>query len=81
MAAEAAVIKPETLDATTKDPTTDLTFKGNDMLLDCRTWFDGCNRCSVRDGRIGRCGRTYCRTRGTAYCMIKEAKADIIKID
>ena len=76
--AAAPVIRPE-FDATTKDPTKDVTFGKDDLLTGCKVWFDGCNKCSVYDGRIGRCGRKWCRRKKEAFCTVKVVTAAAIE--
>ena len=34
--------------------------KTPDIPKDCISWFDGCNICTVKDGRLGACTRKYC---------------------
>merc|ERR1740123_1491118 len=34
----------------------------------CVSWFDGCNKCSVVDGRLGGCTRNACDAMGPAGC-------------
>ncbi len=35
----------------------------------CASWFDGCNTCSVRNGRIEMCTLMYCFTNSPTRCM------------
>ena len=37
-------------------------------LENCATWFDGCNTCMVRDGRILGCTKMYCQEKSKPYC-------------
>merc|ERR1711937_754604 len=34
----------------------------------CISWFDGCNTCSVADGKIKMCTLMYCFVKGMPYC-------------
>ena len=63
-------------DATYKDPRKDLTFEKDNLLKDCSLWFDGCNTCSVIDGKIARCTRQWCRRKKEAYCKTFVLTAD-----
>ena len=63
-----AYYKDPEYDATYKDPRKDLSFDKDNLLDNCKLWFDGCNTCSVIDGKIARCTRKWCRRKGQAYC-------------
>jgi hypothetical protein len=41
-----------------------------DQLKNCKTWFDGCNHCFVRDGQIAGCTKMYCLKKGKATCLL-----------
>ena len=41
-----------------------------DDLKNCKTWYDGCNRCFVKDGKIGGCTMMYCLQKGEAKCLV-----------
>lgn len=34
----------------------------------CTSWYDGCNTCSVRNGKLEACTLMYCETPGTPKC-------------
>jgi len=34
----------------------------------CASWYDGCNTCSVNNGKIGECTRMYCFSPGESEC-------------
>ena len=34
----------------------------------CKVWYDGCNTCMCRNGRIAGCTKRYCVRKGRAYC-------------
>jgi len=34
----------------------------------CASWYDGCNTCSVNNGKIGACTRMYCFSPGESEC-------------
>ena len=36
---------------------------------DCVQWFDGCNKCSINQGKIQLCTTMACFTNGPSYCM------------
>ena len=38
----------------------------------CLTWNDGCNTCSVSDGKLALCTEMYCFAQGTPNCMVYE---------
>ena len=40
----------------------------NNIPSNCATWFDGCNTCSIENGRIGACTMMMCFTQGTPEC-------------
>lgn len=40
----------------------------NNIPANCATWFDGCNTCSVENGRIGACTMMMCFTQGSPEC-------------
>ena len=42
-----------------------------DQLKNCKTWYDGCNRCFVKDGKIGGCTMMYCLQKGEAKCLVE----------
>lgn len=35
----------------------------------CVTWFDGCNNCSAKDGKLIGCTRKYCEEKAPARCV------------
>ena len=35
---------------------------------DCVQWFDGCNRCSINQGKIQTCTNMACFIKGPSYC-------------
>jgi hypothetical protein len=41
---------------------------------DCTSWYDGCNTCFVRSGKILGCTRRACFRKGKAYCRQHAAK-------
>jgi len=41
-------------------------------------WFDGCNNCSVFDGKIGACTRKFCSTYEEPKCLDKEEEKPTI---
>ena len=41
-----------------------------DNFKNCKTWYDGCNRCFVKDGKIGGCTMMYCLQKGEAKCLV-----------
>ena len=36
----------------------------------CLTWNDGCNTCSVNEGKLALCTEMYCFAQGTPNCMV-----------
>jgi len=40
----------------------------NKIPDNCATWFDGCNTCSVNNGKLGACTRMYCYTQAESTC-------------
>lgn len=51
-------------------------MKRDGYLEKCATWFDGCNDCSVEDGKIDACTLKYCRNNTKAFCKEKVAVGD-----
>lgn len=47
------------------------TTTSNTIPLDCNSWFDGCNTCQVKDGRILGCTKKVCKlnARIKPYCL------------
>ncbi len=46
-----------------------LEYKRTGMdLSDCISYFDGCNTCTVKDGRPFACTLMYCETPAEPYC-------------
>lgn len=45
--------------------------EAKDTSKDCLLWFDGCNNCSVENGRIRKCTKRYCskKTRKASKCL------------
>ena len=41
-----------------------------DELKNCKTWYDGCNHCFVKDGKIGGCTMMYCLQKGEGKCLV-----------
>ena len=35
----------------------------------CASWYDGCNRCMVHEGKVGSCTRMMCFTQGLSTCL------------
>jgi len=49
---------------------------------DCTSWYDGCNTCFVRGGKILGCTRRACFTKGKAYCKAHAKKqVDVIHME
>ena len=42
---------------------------GNNIPLNCDTWFDGCNTCRVSNGILGPCTRMMCFREENPYCI------------
>lgn len=42
---------------------------GNNIPLDCTSWFDGCNTCRVNNGILGPCTRLMCFREERPYCI------------
>ena len=40
----------------------------NNIPENCTNWFDGCNNCFVKDGKIGGCTRMACEKNEEAKC-------------
>ena len=38
---------------------------------DCKTWYDGCNTCQCKNGKIGGCTKMGCPTKKEPYCKTK----------
>ena len=38
-------------------------------LTNCIRYFDGCNNCSVKDGKADACTRMYCETPSEPKCL------------
>jgi hypothetical protein len=38
-------------------------------LTNCTSYFDGCNTCTVQDGKIGGCTRMFCETPEAPKCL------------
>ena len=39
----------------------------------CASWYDGCNTCAVRDGRLDACTEMYCETPKEPKCLDSDA--------
>lgn len=37
----------------------------------CKTWYDGCNTCFCKNGKITGCTKKFCRKYGKPYCKTK----------
>ena len=47
---------------------------------DCVSWFDGCNRCMVHDGKLNACTRMYCYSQqDNPHCMSYKAGTSPLK--
>ena len=62
----------------TKRPTTDCPSGITDdygQCVDegCASWYDGCNTCAVRDGRLDACTEMYCDTPKEPKCLESDA--------
>ena len=44
---------------------------------DCLTWNDGCNTCSLVNGKLGVCTEMYCFQQGIPYCMVPAPEVGI----
>jgi hypothetical protein len=42
----------------------------NVVPMNCLSWYDGCNTCSVRNGQLGSCTRTMCFTEDVPRCLL-----------
>ncbi len=40
------------------------------QLIHCKTWYDGCNRCFVKNGKIGGCSMMYCIRKKEPKCLV-----------
>jgi hypothetical protein len=49
-------------------PVEDEKAKLQAQLNNCASWYDGCNTCMVKDGKIRGCTRMACRTKKEPYC-------------
>lgn len=60
----------------------DMVSSGKQKAIDpnCTSYFDGCNNCSVKDGRPDACTLMYCETPSEPKCNAY-ATGDAIKID
>jgi hypothetical protein len=47
----------------------DVVNVNGDIPLNCLTWYDGCNTCSVNNGNIEGCTLMYCFTTNEPYCQ------------
>lgn len=58
-----------------------LEYKRTGMdLTNCVSYFDGCNNCSVKDGRPDACTLMYCETPSEPKCN-EYASGDAVKLD
>lgn len=39
-------------------------------LSTCSSYFDGCNTCTVKDGKLAWCTKKYCQTNETPKCLV-----------
>lgn len=46
-------------------------------LSNCVSYFDGCNNCSVKDGKIEACTKMYCETPRAPECLEEKTWADV----
>lgn len=53
------------MDKCKKHDTNDIDIK---IPEKCSTWYDGCNTCSIRDGKINMCTMRMCIRKGNPYC-------------
>ena len=42
---------------------------GPTIPYNCASWYDGCNRCMINEGKIGGCTRMMCFTQGLSTCL------------
>jgi len=73
-----APTEPPTTEAPTEPPTTEAPTtiasaeeNEDSELLGCVSWYDGCNTCSVENGKIGICTEVVCIHKGKTYCKQK----------
>ena len=57
-------------------------MNGNCIENNCMSWYDGCNRCMVRNGQINGCTRMFCmkQHQGKAHCMGYEKGNKLLKV-
>lgn len=63
-----SMFEAEAFDAAT-DEKTQVVSKGRVIPEGCISWFDGCNKCTVKDGKLGACTKMACKSeKATAKC-------------
>jgi len=66
------VKKPEDKDtsptADTAQPPPDTQLGPGECPKNCTSWYDGCNTCQCKDGKIGGCTKMGCPTKKDPYC-------------
>lgn len=53
----------------------------NNIPADCVSWFDGCNRCMVRDGQMVGCTRMMCVQTQAPRCLLHSVHTSLSNND
>ena len=54
----------------TSEPSPDAQLPPDKCPKDCESWYDGCNTCQCKDGKIGGCTKMGCPTKAAPYCKL-----------
>ena len=52
----------------TAAPSSDAQLPAGECPKDCTSWYNGCNTCQCKDGKIGGCTKMGCPTKKEPYC-------------
>ena len=52
----------------TAGPSSDAQLPAGECPKDCTSWYNGCNNCQCKDGKIGGCTKMGCPTKKEPYC-------------
>ena len=58
----------DTASTDTSGSSPDVQLPPNKCPKDCESWYNGCNTCQCKDGKIGGCTKMGCPTKKNPYC-------------
>ena len=56
----------------TAGPSSDAQLPAGECPKDCTSWYNGCNTCQCKDGKIGGCTKMGCPTKKDPYCKTQK---------